>query len=119
MRVTMTDNRRSEDGLSVLADGSTYTVSTAFGALLVQNGWATDIDRVLDAGGGVIVSQQAAALQFVPIASADIAGTTGITGQSYQVSDGDDEGAKLIWTSTAANPTASWRWWLWPDAEYL
>lgn len=52
MRVTMRDPRRSEDGLSILASGSTYTVSDAYGAYLVSLG-AIDTD-------GVIASRAAA-----------------------------------------------------------
>lgn len=74
MRVTMREPKRSEDGLTVLQKGSTYTVSDEFGAQLVQQGAATDTDgsirpvndqptvaevlalRALLEGGGVDVS---------------------------------------------------------------
>ena len=46
MRVTMIQARMGESG-SVLAAGSTYTVTDPFGALLVGKGWATDTDGVL------------------------------------------------------------------------
>lgn len=48
MRVTMTGNCRSEDGLSVLAIGTTYNVSDEFGAYLVRSKKvAQDTDRAL------------------------------------------------------------------------
>ena len=54
MRVTMRNNRRSEDGLSILLVGTTYTVSDEFGQALVQANHATDTD-------GVISTEDAAA----------------------------------------------------------
>lgn len=47
MRVTMTTPRRSEDGLSVLLNGSTYTVGDNFGKQLVQMGAAVDTDGAI------------------------------------------------------------------------
>lgn len=47
MRITMREPMRSEDGLSMLLKGQTYTVSRAFGARAVQQGFATDTDAVL------------------------------------------------------------------------
>ena len=46
MRVTMRDPRRSEDGLSVLLTGQTYTVSDDYGRFLVSLG-AVDTDGVI------------------------------------------------------------------------
>lgn len=46
MRVTLTTTVMGESG-SLLAAGSTYTVSEAFGASLVNSGRATDTDRAL------------------------------------------------------------------------
>ena len=48
MRVTMRDPRRSEDGLSMLLTGQTYTVSDDYGKLLVSLG-AVDTDLVIAA----------------------------------------------------------------------
>lgn len=46
MTITMREPARSEDGLSVLLKGSTYTVSRAFGARLVQLGFASTTDPI-------------------------------------------------------------------------
>lgn len=52
MRVTMIENVRSEDGLSVLAKGAVYTVSDSFGRYLcdAQPPRATDTDGALRRG---------------------------------------------------------------------
>lgn len=47
MRVTMREPRRSEDGLTFLLAGATYTVSDQYGEELVRNGFATDVDGAL------------------------------------------------------------------------
>lgn len=47
MRVTMRAPRRSEDGLSVLLAGTTYTVTDEFGKELVQGGHATDTENAI------------------------------------------------------------------------
>lgn len=44
MRVTMTNPARSEDGLSILLSGSTYTVSDQYGMYLVRTFGAIDTD---------------------------------------------------------------------------
>jgi peptidoglycan/xylan/chitin deacetylase (PgdA/CDA1 family) len=49
MRVTMTVGRRSEDGLSPMLVGSTYTVGDDYGKQLVQIGAAVDTDGVIAA----------------------------------------------------------------------
>lgn len=46
MQITMTQTRMGESG-SLLTAGSTYTVSKAFGAAMVGNGYATDTAGVL------------------------------------------------------------------------
>lgn len=45
--VLMRDNKRSEDGLSVMLVGSEYEVTEPYARYLVQGGWATDVDGVL------------------------------------------------------------------------
>lgn len=47
MRVTMRNPRRSEDGLSILLVGTTYTVGDDFGQALVYAGHAVDTDSVI------------------------------------------------------------------------
>lgn len=47
MRVTMRNPRRSEDGLSILLVGTTYTVSDEYGQALVQANHAVDTDNVI------------------------------------------------------------------------
>ena len=46
MRVTMRDPMRSEDGLSVLSVGSTYTVTREYGAYLIARQAASDTDNI-------------------------------------------------------------------------
>lgn len=55
---------------------------------------------------------------FLDITAAEVAAGTGTEGQSYRISDGTDEGALLIFTSSTDLPTASFRWHAWPQAEY-
>jgi hypothetical protein len=53
MRVTMRDPRRSEDGLSILLTGQTYTVSDDYGKFLVSLG-AVDTDNVIESSRVVL-----------------------------------------------------------------
>lgn len=53
MRVKMRSSMRSEDGLSILAAGSTAVVSKEYGAYLVQSQSAIDVDSELSLASGV------------------------------------------------------------------
>lgn len=46
MRVTMSDPARSEDGLSMMLSGQTYTVSVEYGMYLIRTRGAVDTDRL-------------------------------------------------------------------------
>lgn len=52
------------------------------------------------------------------ISSADLATTTGVTGAMYQLSDGENKGAKLTWATPDGATEPTWCWWLWPQAAY-
>lgn len=68
MRVTMIENVRSEDGLSVLAKGAVYTVSDSFGRYLcdAQPPRAADTDGVLRRTGDELsIAEVAAARSLV------------------------------------------------------
>jgi len=52
------------------------------------------------------------------MASADLATTVGIPGQTVRLSDGDNKGAILMWAIPAGSATYAWCWWLWPQAAY-
>jgi hypothetical protein len=52
------------------------------------------------------------------LASAALASTAGTPGQVVVLSDGPDQGAKLIWAKPAGSSTYTWCWWLWPQAAY-
>jgi hypothetical protein len=62
MRITMIQSRLGESG-SVLAAGTTNTVSDAFGAAMVGAGYATDTDRALTPGVSQYTPSTAAAVQ--------------------------------------------------------
>lgn len=87
--------------------GDTYAAEDDFARALIGRG---------DAYAADVPMEDVTA--FLPISAADIATTTGAEGESRQISDGADEGGRIIWTSTTENPTPSWRWWLWPDSIY-
>lgn len=74
MRVTMRDPRRSEDGLSILAAGTTYTVSDAYGAYLVSLG-AIDTDGALNRGADTLSKTETAAARSL-VSGAGIGGST-------------------------------------------
>lgn len=77
MRVTMTQTRMGESG-SLLVAGSTYTVSEAFGGLLVHNRWATDID-------GILSPPSSDPVRFATDESGNVTGLVGPDGTSYPV----------------------------------
>ncbi len=53
-----------------------------------------------------------------PIATADLAGTSGVLGGMYELADGADVGAKLTWAIPAGESSPTWCWWLWPQSAY-
>jgi len=53
------------------------------------------------------------------LASADIATTTGTPGEVRRISDGDNRGAILMWSTPEGSTTPQWCWWLWPQASYF
>lgn len=55
----------------------------------------------------------------IPIAQVDLAATTGTAERLYQVSDGENRGAKLVWAVPEGESVATWCWWLWPQASYF
>lgn len=63
---------------------------------------------------------QVAAVAFAPIAAADIQTTEGAAlGESREIADGDDAGARLIWRVPQGQTEPAWCWWTWPQAAYL
>ena len=57
-------------------------------------------------------------LGFSPIASTDISSTVGAFGETRQISDGPDKGAKLVWAIPKGESTPAWCWWMWPQSKY-
>lgn len=53
------------------------------------------------------------------ITASELATTTGTTGQAVRLSDGDDQGAILMWSTPAGATAETWCWWLWPQSAYL
>lgn len=54
----------------------------------------------------------------IPIARADLATTTGKSDTLYEVSDGDNRGAKIVWAVPEGASVATWCWWLWPQSAF-
>ena len=52
------------------------------------------------------------------ITAAELATTTGALGQTVRLSDGDNKGAILMWSTPAGSSTPAWCWWLWPQSPY-
>ena len=52
------------------------------------------------------------------ITAAELATTTGTLGQTVRLSDGDNKGAILMWSTPAGSSTPAWCWWLWPQSPY-
>ena len=52
------------------------------------------------------------------ITTAALATTTGTLGQTVRLSDGDNKGAVLMWSTPAGSSTPAWCWWLWPQSPY-
>ena len=85
--------------------------------LSARQGW----ELVTDADGATVqplTAAQVQAVQFTPIAAADIATTAGTLGESRQISDGPDRGARLIWAVPDGATEPTWCWWLWPQSAY-
>lgn len=62
---------------------------------------------------------QAAAVTFAPITSAQVLTTSGAQiGESRQVSDGTNAGARLIWAIPSGASAPAWCWWNWPQSAY-
>jgi hypothetical protein len=67
----------------------------------------------------MLTSAQAAAVAFAPITAAQVLTDFGAAiGESRQISDGVDVGARLIWAIPAGGSVAAWCWWLWPQSQY-
>lgn len=125
MRVTMIENVRSEDGLSILVKGVTYTVGDAFGRSLCdsQPPMAADTDSALRRYADQLsVSETAAARALVTtpgnLASSALSATVGTPGQMVRLSDGDDKGAILVWAIPTGASAYTWCWWLSPGDAY-
>lgn len=54
----------------------------------------------------------------IPLASADLATTTGEAGQMYRLTDGPDAGAPLTWATPSGATSPTWCWWAWPQSAY-
>jgi hypothetical protein len=54
----------------------------------------------------------------IPIAMADLLTTTGKADRLYEVSDGDNRGAKIVWGVPEGASVATWCWWLWPQSAF-
>lgn len=52
------------------------------------------------------------------ITAAALLTTAGTTGQVVRLSDGDDKGALLMWSTPEGATAETWCWWLWPQAAY-
>jgi hypothetical protein len=75
------------------------------------------VEYVLSAAQGELPSAPQGGTA-IPITAAQVAAQAGVVGQSYRISDGADEGVPLIFTSTAALPTPSFRYWDNPGIPY-
>jgi hypothetical protein len=111
----------------MLLTGQTYTVSDDYGKYLVSLG-AVDTDGVIAsrafAAIDQVVSDDARAVRSLVsevgnITATDLLTTTGTTGQVVRLSDGDDQGAILMWSTPSGATAETWCWWLWPQASYL
>lgn len=97
MRVTLTTTVMGESG-SLLAAGSTYTVSEAFGASLVNSGRATDTDRALTPAQTELKPY----LATDPLTGA-VKGLVGPDGRVYGISRG-----ALILSGAVAGSDSGW-----------
>lgn len=53
------------------------------------------------------------------ITAAALLTTTGTLGQVVRLSDGEDKGAVLMWSTPEGATSPTWCWWLWPQASYF
>lgn len=86
----------------------------AAGRLVGYRNPITDKDEEYNfAAGQALVSEAG------NITAAELLTTTGTTGQVVRLSDGDDKGAILMWSTPDGSTAETWCWWLWPQAAYL
>lgn len=75
-----------------------------------------------DTAPGLNASQRVGSASLVSeagnITAAELLTTTGTTGQVVRLSDGDDKGAILMWSTPAGSSAPAWCWWLWPQSPY-
>lgn len=73
--------------------------------------------------GGLTNAQQRAVAPLVSeagnITAAALLTTTGTAGQVVRLSDGEDKGAVLMWSTPEGATAETWCWWLWPQAAYV
>lgn len=79
----------------------------------------TAIDADVTYTEPALSAAQVAAVAFASIAAADIQTTEGAAlGESREIADGDDAGARLIWRVPQGQTEPAWCWWLWPQSQY-
>lgn len=87
--------------------------------------WRSDLGYAQSSDGlqwlpvGALSAAQVAAVAFASIAAADIQTTEGAAlGESREIADGDDAGARLIWRVPQGQTEPAWCWWVWPQSRY-
>jgi len=68
--------------------------------------------------GSTANAVQALVSEAGSITAAELVTTTGTLGQTVRLSDGDNKGAILMWSTPAGPSTPTWCWWLWPQSPY-
>jgi hypothetical protein len=92
--------------------------------MVLTRKWATDTDNVIPERQRLEYQEEksAAAQALVSeagnITAAELVTTTGTLGQTVRLSDGDNKGAILMWSTPAGSSTPAWCWWLWPQSPY-
>lgn len=132
MRITMLQARLGEAG-AVLAAGSTNTVSDAFGALMVGQGYATDTDGALTppastpnvvAHGGQLfqvgVSTDGTGLVGdITNAQATSGSLVGAApGEVRALSDTPNTGVLVRWAMPEGSQAYAWCWHIYPLSKY-
>lgn len=73
----------------------------------------SSLDVLSSTGAAAVVGEAG-----IPIAQVDLAATTGTAERLYQVSDGENRGAKLVWAVPEGESVETWCWWLWPQSAF-
>jgi hypothetical protein len=67
---------------------------------------------------GLFQWSQAEVSHFAPVLSSQLAILQGAIGESRQIADGPDAGARVVWSVPQGATAPTWCWWLWPQSAY-